>query len=242
MNVFGFHPDGSRNETEQDILRLIRERRAAGWKLREIRASLEEEGYKNRRGKPLSMASITYYLTVRKQRAKKNDTCHTRVRSGNFRYGFAWDGEKLIPEEKEQAILQTIFALREQGYTYTRIASLFALLEIHTRKDTPFSASGIQYICLEHIGEKPSRAFYCDPDGNRVGRGKYGWQWDAERKTLNPVPDEQAVIARIAMYRELGMIFRVIAERLNEAGFKPRKGKAFNHTIVYGIWRKCRKM
>lgn len=28
MNVFGFHPDGSRNETEQDILRLIRERRA----------------------------------------------------------------------------------------------------------------------------------------------------------------------------------------------------------------------
>lgn len=240
MNIFGYNRDGTKNKKEMEVLRLIKEKRAAGWKHREIKSLLEEEGYTNRRGNPFSQPSIAYYLTVRKLRASRNGTYRTRVPSGNFRYGFTWDGEKLIPEEKEQAILQLTGALREQGYTYTRIARLFSVLAIHSRNDTPFSAAGIQYICTEHLGEVPSSTHYCSPDGTRWGTGKYGWKWDAESKTLKTVPDEQQIIALILKYRERGMIFRLIAERLNDAGFQPRKGEKFNHNIVYGIWKKIK--
>jgi DNA invertase Pin-like site-specific DNA recombinase len=71
--------------------------------------------------------------------------------------------------------------------------------------------------------------------GERVGELPFGWTLGLDGK-LEPVAEEQEVIARIEALRADGMSYRAIAQVLTAAGITTKKGvTAWKHTTVRSI-------
>ena len=67
------------------------------------------------------------------------------------------------------------------------------------------------------------------------GKPPYGYKHNADRTKLLPVEEEQKVIKWVKWYREKGDNWRVITEKLNEQGFRTRKGKKWYKSHLYKI-------
>lgn len=71
--------------------------------------------------------------------------------------------------------------------------------------------------------------------GERCGQVPFGYALGADGK-LEPVPQEQEVIARIEALRRDGMTYRAIAQLLTDAGIITKKGVSnWTHTTVRSI-------
>lgn len=67
--------------------------------------------------------------------------------TGNPNYGFeAGEDGKLIKNEQEQAVLQRVAELRDQGKSWARVASTLTDAGVRTRRGTVFSRQGLSKI------------------------------------------------------------------------------------------------
>jgi hypothetical protein len=71
----------------------------------------------------------------------------------------------------------------------------------------------------------------------RRASGISGYQLSADRKHVEPNPAEQAVLSRIRKLRAKGYTLRAIAEKLNRASCKTRRGSEWRHVYVAGVLR-----
>ena len=91
----------------------------------------------------------------------------------------------------------------------------------------------------EVIGERTSAALQHKKANGEYTGGKvpYGYALADDGATLIEDETEQEVIAAVLEYRAAGLSLRKVADRLEAAGFKTRKGGRFNHTAVARIER-----
>ncbi len=81
---------------------------------------------------------------------------------------------------------------------------------------------------------------YKKSQGERVGNIAYGYQLEADDKTLVENKDEQRTLTLIVELRETGYSLRAIADRLNDAGMTTRKGTAWKHQYVSSLLKSVR--
>ena len=68
----------------------------------------------------------------------------------------------------------------------------------------------------------------------RIGSVPYGKQLDPDGKTLLDNPEEMKTIEAARAYRDKGMTFRAIAQRLEQEGHRPR-GRGWHPQTVSNI-------
>lgn len=71
--------------------------------------------------------------------------------------------------------------------------------------------------------------------GERVGNIHYGFRLCADRKHVEPDPDEQAVPATVRALRARHRSLREIATALNDSGLRTRRGTAWRHYSVNNL-------
>jgi len=76
---------------------------------------------------------------------------------------------------------------------------------------------------------------YKKAQGERVGNIAYGYQLEADGKTLVENTDEQRALTLIGQLRETGYSLRAIATRLNQDGMTTRKGTVWKHQYVSSL-------
>ena len=89
------------------------------------------------------------------------------------------------------------------------------------------------------VGERTSAAMaHLRSQGRRIsGRIPFGYDLDADGRHLTENATEQAVIARIRHWHQIGRSTRTIARLLNDQGIRTKLGKAWSHTQVHRILR-----
>jgi DNA invertase Pin-like site-specific DNA recombinase len=88
----------------------------------------------------------------------------------------------------------------------------------------------------EAIGERTSAALqHKKAQGERVGSIPYGYRLSADGVHLEEHEAEQQMIAAVLSYREAGLSYRRIAERLKSDGYTNRKGRTFNPRAIGSI-------
>lgn len=73
----------------------------------------------------------------------------------------------------------------------------------------------------------------------RVGEIPFGYDLEADGKTLTPNPDEQIILTLIHHLHGRGLSLRMIADELNRRHIRPKKGLKWNHTTVRSILRRA---
>ena len=116
-----------------------------------------------------------------------------------------------------------------------------ALISVAESLDTS-SASGRLVITImtavsqwerEAIGERTREALHHKQSrSERTGTVPYGYHLCADAIHFQPDGDEQAVLARIRALRGDGRTLRAIAEELNGAGLRTRRGSMWRHTYI----------
>jgi len=76
---------------------------------------------------------------------------------------------------------------------------------------------------------------YKKSQGERVGNIAYGYQLEADDKTLVENTDEQQTLSLVVKLREKGYSLRAIADQLNKEGMTTRKGTAWKHQYVASL-------
>jgi DNA invertase Pin-like site-specific DNA recombinase len=88
----------------------------------------------------------------------------------------------------------------------------------------------------EAISERTEQALqHKKANGERVGSIPYGYTLAEDGETLEEDPAEQEVIEAVKDYREGGLSYRAIADRLEEEGFTNREGNRFNPKTIGSI-------
>jgi site-specific DNA recombinase len=132
------------------------------------------------------------------------------------------------------------------------VKDLCELLELFERKNVALvsvaesldtgSAAGrlvIRIMCSvsewerESIGERTREVLRHKRNcGERVGNIHYGFRLAADRKHVEPNPDEQAVLTIIRELRGRHRSLREVATALNDSGYRTRRGSAWRHEYV----------
>jgi DNA invertase Pin-like site-specific DNA recombinase len=85
----------------------------------------------------------------------------------------------------------------------------------------------------EAIGERTRDAMQLKRRRNEfVGNAPYGFRLAADKRHLEPEPNEQAVLERIRRFRRSGKSLRKIADELNRLQFRTRSQSLFRHEYV----------
>lgn len=89
----------------------------------------------------------------------------------------------------------------------------------------------------EAIGERTKGALQARRrQGKKTGGDvPYGYDLARDGETLIANKEEQAVIGRAIRLKRIGLGYYTIARKLNERGFRTKKGKLFNQSIVCKI-------
>jgi site-specific DNA recombinase len=88
----------------------------------------------------------------------------------------------------------------------------------------------------EAIGERTRDAMrFKKAQGERVGNIPFGYQLCADGKHVEPNIREQRVLVRIRSLRKSGSTLRQIADELNRANLKTRRGSDWRHVYVAGL-------
>lgn len=76
--------------------------------------------------------------------------------------------------------------------------------------------------------------------GGHVGGGelKYGYSYDKESKSFQPVPEEQEAISLMFELRMAGLTQQKIAQELNSRGYIARMGVPFNHQNISRVMKR----
>lgn len=74
--------------------------------------------------------------------------------------------------------------------------------------------------------------------GERIGGVPYGWDLDADGKSLTPEPFEQHGLDRMIALRFEGLTYRAIARTLDAEGIAPKYGGSWNHQSIAAILRR----
>lgn len=105
---------------------------------------------------------------------------------------------------------------------------------------TAAGAMFFQMLCVFSQGERAQLServrgamAYLKRQGKRVGTIPYGYNLDADGKSLFANPAEQKTLARIKTMSGKGMSLRAIAGRLNDQGIKSKTGKAWAAGTVH---------
>jgi site-specific DNA recombinase len=85
----------------------------------------------------------------------------------------------------------------------------------------------------EAIGERTRDALHHKrAHGERIGNIRFGYRLAADGLHLEPDTGEQAALSAIRSLRESRHTLREIATRLNEQGFRTRRGSAWRHEYI----------
>ena len=135
------------------------------------------------------------------------------------------------------------------------VKDLCALLELFERKNVALvsvaesldtgSAAGRLVITImaavsqwerEAIGERTREVLRHKRNcGERVGNIHYGFRLGADRKHVEPNPEEQAVLTIIRELRGRHRSLREVATALNDTGHRTRRGSAWRHEYVKAL-------
>ncbi len=86
------------------------------------------------------------------------------------------------------------------------------------------------------IGERTAAVLqYRRAHGQRVSRDPFGWRVNGDGRTLYPVPEEQASVARMTAWRAEGASLATIADRLNAEGIAPKRGAQWFPSSVRSV-------
>jgi site-specific DNA recombinase len=66
----------------------------------------------------------------------------------------------------------------------------------------------------------------------------YGYELNADGKTLVPAGGERQIIQRMLQLRKQGLPLRAIASRLDDEGFQAKSGRPWSHTSVASVLRR----
>ena len=75
-------------------------------------------------------------------------------------------------------------------------------------------------------------------EGKRIGEIPFGWTLDADGETLIEVVEEQKAIRLVHNLRSKGQTLKQIASRLDELGYRPKKGGTWTTNVIHKILRK----
>lgn len=76
-------------------------------------------------------------------------------------------------------------------------------------------------------------------EGKRIGEIPFGWTLDTDGETLIEVAEEQQAIILVHDLRSQGQTLQQIANRLDELGYKPKKGGAWTTNVIHKILKKA---
>ena len=75
--------------------------------------------------------------------------------------------------------------------------------------------------------------------GYLLGRqAHYGWKFSSDRKSLEPVKDEQVVLELITEHRKAGKTWNQTVNLLNTAGYRTRKAREWSYGTLYNAAKK----
>lgn len=76
-------------------------------------------------------------------------------------------------------------------------------------------------------------------EGKRLGEIPFGYELDTDGETLIEVAGEQEAIRLVHHLRSQGQTLKQIANRLDELGYKPKKGGAWTTNVIHRILKKA---
>lgn len=195
---------------EQADQEMVRSWKREGFTNAEMIAMCETQGITSRSGKAPSQATISRW--TKGVEAPERVKAERKVSNPNLL------GRKARPRLEDQltGLLPLIQSLLSQGMSHAKVTEEVEKAGYRTSKGKAIRKSQISLIIKRN--EDDSKSKY-------TGGIPLGWRVDEDG---NEVPDEieQSLIALVREYRDLGLSYSAIAQKLTEANFSSRTGNA----------------
>lgn len=138
---------------------------------------------------------------------------------------------------------ETLAYLRRFSNGPVKLVSIAERLDLTTPQGMAMAQIGAVFAELERalIAERTADALSALRNAGRVySPTPFGYQ--AEGGRLHPVPEEQRVLGKIRRYRDRGLSYAVIANRLNARGHRAKRGGLWHSMSVRSVLRTSQQL